>query len=155
MRRYEAKIAYLTGARAPETPNEHLELAYALVRRKEHAAALPHFEQALADSKIVDSPKGHRFHAACAAAVASTAGDPKEGLSKQAMDWLTAHVKELRTRLKEAHEHLTKPDLAADHKKQLSAYVTKVEAHLEQIRVTEVDLEPLRGASAFKALFPE
>jgi tetratricopeptide (TPR) repeat protein len=86
----------------PASPKERIELAEMCLRKKLNRAAVRFYEDAFADPKTTkDARAGHRYNAACAAALAGCGQgkdadkpDAKElaRLRQQALDWLRADL---------------------------------------------------------------
>jgi serine/threonine-protein kinase len=109
----EARLpAFLKGEFQPQNATQHLGLGGVCQAKKLHAAAARLYADAFAaDPRLADDPKaGHRYNAACSAALAA-AGQGKEAakvddaakakLRGQALDWLkadlTLRTKQLKT----------------------------------------------------------
>jgi tetratricopeptide (TPR) repeat protein len=95
--------ALLAGKEQPKNNADRLAVAEARIRKKLHARAAQFYAAAFTvDGQLADDPKaGHRYNAACAAALAGCGAGKdaakltdaeRAGLRKQALDWLRADL---------------------------------------------------------------
>jgi hypothetical protein len=143
--------AYQKGGYKPSTSDEHLALAECCKFTKLHRTAASLYAAAFAaDPKLADDLRaGHRYNAACYAALAAAAqGDPsapgtlddkeRTRLRQQALDWLRADLA-LRTKQLETG----KPADRAEVQQQMK--------HWQQ----DTDLAGIRDKAALEKLPPE
>jgi hypothetical protein len=147
------EAALLAGARPPEDAEEHLTLAYAFRKRREHLRAAEQFERALRRERPrADLGRANLFHAACAAA--QVKGPQAERWRAQALEWLAEDLRLRRTLVAQIESRLAS-DLPPERRKELQATREAQFAHIERARTKEPDLAPLRGTAEFQALFVE
>jgi serine/threonine protein kinase/tetratricopeptide (TPR) repeat protein len=137
---------FLAGKATPASPDEGIALAELCVNKELNRAAVRFFKEAFAaQPKLADDlDAGHRYNAACAAALAGCGkgkdtdkldGQARARLRRQALDWLRSDLEACRQRLDKG------PDSAR------SVVVKKI-----QLWLIDADLGGVRGPEALARL---
>jgi tetratricopeptide (TPR) repeat protein/tRNA A-37 threonylcarbamoyl transferase component Bud32 len=147
------RLVLLGGESAPETPDDHLALGYALHARHRFAEAAAAFEVALRSEALAgDTARGHLYNAACAAA--RVEGADASRWHAQAITWLGRDLRARRDLLVAATDALEEA-VDPGPKQGWTRTRDALLAHLEHARRGDPDLASLRARPDFEALFPE
>ena len=148
-------IALMSGKRSPETPADHLTLAYEYYDRKQYVSCAEHFRKALKDEAVRnDMQRSHLYNGACAASLASTVTKAEE-----ASAWKRQAVAYVRGALTLWRRELAALEKAAKQRPERAAEFAPARDRFRQLianaRDRETDLAPLRDLPEFQALFDE
>ena len=142
----------IAGKRTPESPSDHLDLAYALYRRKDLLKALAHFETALADEEIrADLNRDALYSAACAAALMT--GEGAQSWHDKAVRWLAENQRMRRDLLAKLLAELTQENLAEQRRSSIEYAVKTLRDQIEWARTGDKELASLRQRPDFQKIF--
>ncbi|MCA8921533.1 MAG: hypothetical protein KDD82_06960, partial [Planctomycetes bacterium] len=156
--RFARRLELSSGARAPASPAEQLEVARARYAAGDFLQAAEAYLSALTDAEVRgEVSEAHLYNGACAAAraAAQAGGAERARWTAQALAWLSEDVRLRRAILEQVAEQLADPELHPSQRSRLETIRAQVQGVMDYARTEDTDLAGLRALPEFEAIFAD